>query len=416
MAEDKFYKLSRLSSGLTVLTEEVPSVRSVALGFWIKVGSKKEPLNLLGISHFIEHLVFKGSKKYSARQISEIFDSLGGEINAFTSKEYTCFYTRLLDEHIPRGLEVLSDMLENPLFKEKDIKSEKKVVFEEIAMYEDTPDEKIHDLFASVVFKGHPLSKNVLGKKETLLSIQRDDLFSFYRSHYTPKNTVLVASGHISHEELIEHTLPALEENSNPVCEEKVSKEEVPELYIEEKETEQMHLCIGAKVFAANHPKRFALAILDTILGGGMSSRLFQEIREKRGLAYSVYSYHTLYSDSGLFAVYVGTSPKQARTVISLVREEISKITRDLKQKEIRKAKDHLKGHLVLSLESTSSRMNRLGKAYLSQGEALSIDELIEKLENVTLEEIAEVAEKWLSPEKLIIVGIGPSRSSEIAS
>jgi predicted Zn-dependent peptidase len=255
MTEDKFYNFSRLPSGLTVLTEEVPSVRSVAIGFWVKVGAKKEPLNLLGISHFIEHLVFKGSKKYSARQISEIFDSLGGEINAFTSKEYTCFYTRLLDEHIPQGLDVLSDMLENPLFKEKDIKSEKKVVFEEIAMYEDSPDEKIHDLFASVLFKGHPLSKNVLGKKETLLSIQREDLFSFYRSYYTPTNTVLVASGHISHNELIENTLPILKEDPSLLCEEEKVEKKVPQIYIEEKDTEQMHLCIGAKVFAAKHPK-----------------------------------------------------------------------------------------------------------------------------------------------------------------
>ena len=415
MAEDKFYKLSKLPSGLTILTEEVESVRSVALGFWIKVGAKKEPPEIAGISHFIEHLVFKGSKKYSSREISEIFDALGGEINAFTSKEYTCFFTRLLDEHIPRGLEVLSDMLENPLFAEKDIESERKVVFEEIAMYEDSPQDKVHDLFASVVFKGHPLGKNILGSKETLSAITREDIFSFYNSHYTVKNTVLVASGHIAHEELIENTLPHLRESQEAAEKKESFLEDEPQLYIEEKDTEQVHLCIGARVFPANHPQRFALAILDTILGGGMSSRLFQEIREKRGLAYSVYSYHALYSEAGLFAVYVGTSPSQAKTVISLVKEEISKVIEKVEEKELRKAKDHLKGHLVLSSESTSSRMNRLGKAFLSQGEILSLEELIERLEQVTVDEVKKVAERWISPKRLSIVGIGPVKGELIS-
>lgn len=420
MREDNsFFKLSKLSSNLTLLTEEIPSVRSVALGFWVTVGSRFEPFEMSGYSHFLEHLLFKGTKKYSSLEISRIFDSLGAEVNAFTGKEYTCYYSRLLDQHVLQGLEVLWDMLINPLLQQSDIEQERQVVLEEIALYEDTPDENIHDFFISALFGDHPLGKSVLGNQKSLKKANSSKIKSFFQNHYTLPKTVLVTAGNINHqsllnwfgqesknEEVFNDTLQMVE----------LAPQEESQVKIQTKETEQVHLCLGARIFHARHPDRFALAILDGLLGGGMSSRLFQEIREKRGLAYSVYSYHSLFIDTGLLATYVGTRPNNVKEVLKIVRGEFERLCNEtLREEEVEKVKNQLKGRLILSMESTSARMNRLGKSYLAHGEILSLEQLINRVESVEIEDIHRIAQNYLTPDKISVTAIGPVKESDLS-
>ncbi len=433
MVASKHFRETLLPSNLSVLTEKVPYVRSVALGFWVKVGSKFELNEQSGISHFLEHLIFKGSKKYPAHKISAIFDSLGGEFNAFTGKEYTCFYARLLDEHVALALEILSDILQNPLFSQNDIKSEKQVILEEISLYEDTPDEKIHDLFISSLWENHPLGKSILGKKEIIKKITRKEVQDFFSKYYLPDNLSIVAAGAIDHEKLISMIQDNFYLNSSATKVDKFNSQDqlkvdtsfVPPVVtgskvrskIHFKKTEQAHICYGTQVFKANHPDRFALAILDTILGGGMSSRLFQEIREKRGLAYSIYSYHTLFSEKGLIAIYAGTHPSKAKEVLDLIKKEILKISsKRIKKEELKKAKDHLKGQLILSNENTTSRMMRLGRAKISEGEILSVDELIKRIDEVTSDDVLRLAQEFLNPEKMVLTIIGPLKKNQLSN
>jgi len=411
------FKKTRLKNGVRVLTEGLPQVRSVTLGFWIGSGSRDESDELNGVSHFLEHLLFKGTEKRSARQISETFDSLGAELNAFSAKEFTCFYARLLDEHVSIGVEVLSDMLQNSLFREEDIDSEREVILEEISLYEDTPDDRIHDLFASALWENHPLGKSVLGHTETVRSFRREDIFSFYSRHYVPNNIIVAAAGHIDHQRLVELVEEHFVSTTNFEFSRKLFVPQVePHLTVYNKKTEQAHICYGALGFHSRHPDRFALAILDNILGGGMSSRLFQEIREKRGLVYSVYSYNSLFSETGLFTIYAGTRPSKTEQVIKLIKREINRLLEQgITPEELDRAKNHLKGELVLSMESTSHRMTRLGRSELSDGEFLSLDELMARIDAATAEDVNRVAREILDPQKMVLAVIGPFKTEELA-
>lgn len=406
-----------LRNEVRVLTEVLPQVRSVTLGFWVGVGSRDEPEELNGVSHFLEHLLFKGTEKRSAREISETFDSLGAELNAFSAKEVTCFYARLLDEHLPIGVEVLSDMLQNSLFRAEDIDSEREVILEEISLYEDTPDDRIHDLFASVLWENHPLGKSVLGHIETVRSFSQEDILSFFSQHYVPNNLVVAAAGHLDHDKLVELIDKYFTPKTNLKFSRKLFVPEVePHLTVYTKKTEQAHICYGAQGFHARHQDRFALAILDNILGGGMSSRLFQEVREKKGLVYSIYSYNSLYSETGLFAIYAGTRPSKTEQVIKLIKREINRILGDgITSDELHRSKNHIKGELVLGLESTSHRMSRLGKAELSDGELLSLDELVERIDGVTVEDVNRIAREIFIPQKMVLAVIGPFKTEELA-
>ena len=402
---------------MKVISETIPHVRSVALGFWVRVGSRDEMEADNGMSHFIEHLLFKGTETRSAREISEIFDALGGELNAFTTKEYTCFFTRLLDEHVPVGIEVLSDMIQHPRFDERDVESERNVVLEEINLHEDSPDERIHDVFASALFEGHPLGKAILGTEQTVSGFSPDDVRRFFSEQYRPENIAVVAAGNISHRDLVGLVEKFAEpgEKGRPIRKEfHPQVEKKVDVYT--KSTEQAHIVFGAEAYSAADERRFALNVLDTILGGGMSSRLFQEIREKRGLVYSVYSYHSSYAETGFLAVYAGTAPSNAEKVIGLIQGEIENIVKDgVTKGELERAKEHIKGQLVLGLESTSRRMTRLGRIEMTHGEYLSIDEVISRIDAVTLEAVSEVARDIFKPEKIVLTAIGPFELGALA-
>ncbi len=406
-----------MDNGIRVLSEILPQVRSVTLGFWIGVGSRDEPSELGGISHFLEHLLFKGTEKRTGREISELFDALGGELNAFSAKEYTCFYARLLDEHVPIGIEVLSDMLQHSLMGEKDIQAEKEVVLEELNLYEDTPDDRIHDLFAQVLWQNHPLGKSVLGSISTVRSFSRDDIIKFFSHHYIPKNIVIAAAGRIDHKNLLDMVSKHFTSYGDANFSRKLFVPEIePKVIVFNKPTEQCHICIGVQGLHARHEDRFALSILDNILGGGMSSRLFQEIREKKGLTYSIYSYNSLYTETGLFAIYAGTRPSKTEQVIKIIQDEIGKLLEDgVSEEEAKRAKDHIKGELVLGLESTSNRMSRLGKSELSDGEFLSLDELVERIDKVTKADVDRVAQSIFSPKSMVLTVIGPFKTGELA-
>ncbi len=412
-----FFKESTLESGLKVITEEIPYVRSVAMGFWIAVGARDESDKYNGMSHFLEHLLFKGTKTRTAKQISEVFDSLGGELNAFTAKEYTYFYTRLLDEQVPLGAEVLSDMLQNSLFGEKEISAEKEVVVEEINLHLDTPDELVHDLFAQHLWKNHPLGRSGLGDTKTVRSFTQKDVKDFFCRNYMLDNMVIAAAGNLKHEQIVELVKKFFaKKTSKRVSRERVKPKVASGITVMDRKTEQAHIVFGTQSLHARHKDRFALAILDSILGGGMSSRLFQEVREKRGLVYSIYSYLALYAETGLFSVYAGTRPSQVEEVVKIVKSEIESVTeKGVKQEELCRAKDHLKGQLVLSMENTGTRMIRLGKSEIIRGEILSLDELVERIDRVESNDILRVAQNIFGSKNLLLAAIGPLSEDKLS-
>ncbi|WP_281887556.1 pitrilysin family protein [Paenibacillus sp. YYML68] len=396
-----------LSNGLRVVVEKIPTCRSVAFGIWVKTGSRNENETNNGISHFIEHMLFKGTDKYSAKEIAEIFDGIGGNVNAFTSKEYTCYYCKVLDEHLPLAVEVLSDMFFNSVFDPEELEKEKNVIYEEIAMYEDTPDDMVHDLIARAAFGEHRLGQTIIGTQQNLEPMTRDTLKSYMKEQYTPANTVVAIAGNIGDDvlQLIERHFQSF--TGSPAEQESSKLDFRSDLEYFQKKTEQNHICLSLPGLAVSDEQLYATVLLNNAIGGGMSSRLFQEIREKRGLAYSVYSYHTSYQDGGMFTIYTGTAPKQTAEVLKVTMEMLH----DLKQNgltpaELRKGKEQMKGSLILSLESTSSRMNRLGKNELMLGRHYSLDEIIARIERVEMEQIEELTASLLSkPFALAMVG-----------
>ncbi len=391
-----FYERTVLDNGITVITERMDTVRSVALGIWFAVGSRDEAPDEAGLAHFMEHMMFKGTPTRTAAGISEAFDRIGAELNAFTSKEYTCFYTRLLDTRLEDGLSILGDMVANSLLAADAVLSEREVVLEEISRYEDAPDDHIHELFTATLMPGHPIGLPVIGRKDTVGSFEEPVARGFHDRHYRTGNIVVAAAGAVDHEALVEMvrrdlTLPGGERTARALS----RPETAPRLHVFTKETEQAHICWGVEGLPARDEDRFVLAILDGILGGGMASRLFQEIREKRGLAYAVYSYHAQYQDTGEYVVYAGTRPDNAAEVVRLIREQVDAVASDgVAPEELDRVRESIKGQMVLSLESTRSRMTRLGKSEITGGELLSLDEIVERVDAVTRERIQSLAQR----------------------
>ena len=407
------YVLSERDTGERVISEHVDSVRSVSLGFWVGAGSRDERASSAGISHFIEHLLFKGSRSYSAQQIAEIFDGLGGELNAATSREHTMVYARVPDQHVETALDVMADMVYAPALV--DVDAERDVVLEEIAMYEDTPQELVHDLFSEAVFADDPLGRPVIGTAEVISSVTRDEIASYHRSMYVGPNIVVAAAGNLAHEELL-GLLTRLdgarpEAAARPVRPLLVSPPP-PSLRFGRKDTEQYHVCVGAPGISRSDRRRFAASILDAILGGSASSRLFQEIREKRGMAYAVYTFSSQYSDTGLVGVYVGTREENLTACLEILAEQLADVASgNVGAEELERAKENLKGRIMLSMELTSNRMSRLGKSLITDTELLTFEQIIAEIDAVEASAVAELAALLLAPEHLSAAGIGPDES-----
>jgi predicted Zn-dependent peptidase len=405
--------LTELDSGERVISERLDHVRSAAIGYWIGAGSRDETDAKAGVSHFIEHLLFKGSTKYTALEIAEIFDGLGGELNAATSREHTVVYSRVPDVHIETALDVMSDMVFSPLFE--DLETEREVVLEEIAMYEDTPQELVHDLMSQAVFGSHALGRPVIGTADVISSVSKRALQTYHRARYTPANIVVAAAGAVDHDHLVELVQKAVDrraaaEAAKPRVRPLLVKAPKPGLRFQRKDTEQYHVCVGAPGVSRSDRRRFAASILDAILGGSASSRLFQEIREKRGMAYAVYSYVSQYAETGQVGVYIGTREDNLAGALAIAVEQIADIAGgNLPERELHRAKENLKGRIVLSMESTSTRMNRLGKSLVTDSEILSLDRVIAEIEAVEAQAVSELAGTLLAPERLSAAGIGPN-------
>ena len=399
-----------LSNGMRVISEEMPYVRSVAVGCWVNAGSREEEDSESGITHFIEHMVFKGTANRSADEIAYSIDSIGGHLDAFTTKETVAFTAKVLDEHVPRALDVLSDLVLYPAFREDDIEREKGVVLEELKMDEDNPDYLIHEMFVGNFWKGHPLGRPIIGTEETVSSFMAPQLRDFFARTYSPANLMLVAAGNLPHDELVglaDARFGGLKPGK-PARHE-VAPESHPSVTLRDKPSlEQVHLYLGVPSYPIAHPNRHAGYVLNTILGGGISSRLFLRIREHEGLAYSVFSDLGVFSDGGLLSVYAGTSIATARRVIDHVLEEMKQFKETaVGAEELRRAKDYMKGSLTLSLESTSSHMSNLARQERYFQRFASIEEVHEKIEQVDAAEIEQVAQEWFQPEKIALAVLG---------
>jgi predicted Zn-dependent peptidase len=405
------YRLTILPGGERVITEHVEGVRSASIGLWIGAGSRDESVARAGVSHFIEHLLFKGTERYDAVQIAELFDAMGGELNAATSRETTVVYTRVPDDHLDVALDVMTDMVFEPALA--DIDSEREVVLEEIAMVEDNPQDVVHDLAAEAVFGAHPLGRPVIGRADVIASVSRRALLGYHRGAYTGPNVVLAAAGNVDHDRIVA-ALSGRRGNGaapTPVRGRKpAGKTPRPTTLFQKKATEQYHVCLAGPGIRRDDPRRYASALLDAILGGSASSRLFQEIREKRGMAYSVYTYGSQYVDAGQVGIYVGTREENLRECLEVIARELRDVGEgNLRAGELERAKENMKGRLLLSLESTSSRMTRLGKATVSNTEIVPVEEVERRIAAVTPDEIASLARELYTPERLSAAGIGPS-------
>jgi predicted Zn-dependent peptidase len=401
------HQLTELDSGVRVVTEAVPSVRSIALGMFIGTGSRNETPAQAGVSHFLEHLLFKGTDRFSSIEIDQIFDGMGAEVNAGTGKETTSVYSRFLDQHLERALDVMADMVLRPAYP--DIDSERQVVIEEIAMYEDEPSEKVHDVLARAIFGDHPLGRPIIGTAEVIGSVPVPQIAAYHDGRYVGSNLVVSAAGNLEHDrlvELVERLATAQPGAADPAP--PAPQAIAPRACFHEKQTEQYHLCLGAPGIARADERRFALRVLDTILGGSSSSRLFQEVREKRGLAYAVYSYSSQYVDSGQVGVYVGTRPDNVAEAMDVIASELHRIASEpVDADELARAKENVKGRLALSLESTLTRMNRLGGSVLLGMPLLSLDEMVEKIDDVTADDVASLADELFAPERMSAAGVG---------
>jgi predicted Zn-dependent peptidase len=406
------YDLSTLPTGERLISEHVPSVRSVSLGFWIGTGSRDETDSRAGVSHFIEHLLFKGTGTHTAQEIAEIFDSLGGELNAATSRETTLVYARVPDDRLEPALDVIVGMVYDPAFAEVD--AEREVVLEEIAMVDDNPQDLVHDVVAEAVFGGHPLGRPVIGRAEVISTVSKRALAAYHGAVYAHNNIVVAAAGNVKHERVLELLAARIPKTGTPVprLRKPFTRVPAPGYRFQRKPTEQYHVCLGAPGISRVDDRRFAASLLDSILGGSASSRLFQEIREKRGMAYSVYSFASQYSDAGQIGLYVGTREENLVECLEIVARELSDVSDgNVRNGELERAKENLKGRMLLSMESTSNRMSRLGKSLITGSELLSLEVLVERVDAVTGAEIAEVAGDLLRLDRLSAAGIGPSEA-----
>ena len=416
--ENSLYKKTVLPNGVRIITEEIEHVRSAAIGLWVGAGSRDEGEGYKGISHFIEHMFFKGTEHRTARALAESLEAVGGQLNAFTTKEYTCYYAKVLDEDLDLAIDVLSDMFFHSLYDEQEINKEINVVIEEIKMYEDSPDELIHDIFSEQVWKDHPLGKPILGTEESIRSLNREKIMLFLSEHYAPDNVVIAVAGKIKHEDVVAKLsgeFGTFQRGGRRVLEGTPTGHTVE--HYQKKDTEQMHILLGVPGLGQDDEDIYAMHIFNNILGGGLSSRLFQEIREQRGLAYSVYSYHSTYVDTGLFSIYAGTSPKNTEEVIECILKELLEIKQQgITAGELASTKAQIKGGLYLGLESVSSRMSRLGKTELTYNRVLSPEEVIEKLEKVTLDDVKRVIGRLWKRDRISIMTLGPDGHEVVLS
>jgi predicted Zn-dependent peptidase len=414
------YLLTQLDSGTRVITEPLQGVRSAAIGLWIGTGSRDEDEARAGVTHFLEHLLFKGSSKYSAQDIAEIFDTFGGELNAATARDYTVVYGRVLDEHVETAVDVMTDMVFAPSLA--DLDSERDVVLEEIAMIEDSPQELVHDLITQAVFGKHPLGRPVLGNAEVIAHVSRRSVAAYHRARYTAANVVVAAAGSVEHKPLLALVERMEEKLRDPPARKPAARAPFiasppPTLRFQRKDTEQYHVCLGAPGISRSDKRRFAASILDGVLGGSASSRLFQEIREKRGLAYSVYTYSSQYADTGQIGIYVGTREENLAVCLEIIAEQIASIAAgDVSDEELDRAKQNLKGRIMLSMELTSNRMSRLGKSVITDSELMSLDRILAEIEAVETSGVAELAGLLLARERLSAAAIGPREDRLLAA
>ena len=397
---------------MRIVTEAMPSVRSVSLGFWIGTGSRAESDEQAGLSHLLEHLLFKGTARYGSLEIDQIFDGMGAELNAGTGKETTSVYARVIDEHLETAFDVMADMVCAPAFKEVD--SERAVILEEIAMYEDEPQDKVFDVLGEAVFGDHPLGRAIIGRAEVVAETPVPQIAAFHAERYVPANVVIAAAGSLDHERLVEmaaERVPA--GNASGRCRSRRRRQRsTPQRRFERKDTEQYHVCLGGPGLSRHDERRFAWRVLDTIFGGTSSSRLFQEIRERRGLAYSVYSFTSAYQDSGQSGLYIGTRADNVVEALEVIGTEIERMREQpASPDELTRAKENLKGRVVLALESTGARMNRLGSEVLAGAPLLPIDEVIRRIDAVSIDDLAELADELWAPEHLSAAGIGPDEA-----
>jgi predicted Zn-dependent peptidase len=407
-----------LPGGMTLLTEEMSEFRSVCLGVWLRRGSRDEVARENGVTHFIEHLVFKGTERRTAREIAKILDLLGGYSDAFTTKEYTCFYAKVLDRHLDQAVGLLADIVLHPRFDPEEIEKERKVIFEEIRMVEDTADELLFNLYFESIYGEHPLGRPIAGTLESVAAMDRDLIQDYFRRAYRSGNLILSAAGHLEHEALaalVGEAFGALP-SGNGVAEPAPPSFQPGVVLREKAELEQLHLCLGVPAFPESDPRRHSGHLLNAILGGTMSSRLFQAVREDRGLAYSVYSSLDGFLDTGTFSVYLATSPAQAREALAVVLAELRRLRREpVGQQELHEAKEHLKGSLVLAMESSSSRMSRLAKQEIYFGRQTDLDELIAEVDAVTVDGIHQLAGELLAADELSVTALGRVEESRLA-
>jgi predicted Zn-dependent peptidase len=411
------YRKTTLPNGIRIVTEDIPYVRSISFGVWVDTGSRDETEANNGISHFIEHMVFKGTKRFGMQGIAQSLESCGGYLNAFTTKEHTCYYARVLDQDLPKAIDVISDMIQFPLFPEKEIEKEKQVVIEEIKNIEDDPDDLIHDWFDRVLYGSHSLAYPVIGTPENIRAFTRQTLRAHMESHYTSNRIIVVAAGRLQHE----HVVKLVEKYFGKIRPGKdrpslSGPKRIPkQKRVFDKPINQAHVCVGTLGFSVKSRQRYPLLVLNTILGDGMSSRLFQNIREKYGFAYAVYSFANMMSDAGNFGVYVGTDKANIDNSIGLIMRELEKLVeKPVTKKEFARAKAQVKGSMMMSLESTSSRMMRLGNGELFYGRYSPIDEILKKMDAITIDEVQAVAKNLLIPERFSTVIFQPDGKAAV--
>lgn len=404
------YQRTVLPNGVRIITEHVPYLRSVTLGAWFEAGSRHEKPHQWGIAHFIEHMMFKGTANHSAREIAEIIDQRGGDLNAFTGKEQTCYYFKILDEHFAVAADLLQDMLLNSLFAPVDVDKEKNVVLEELNMYEDSPEEVVHDLFAAQIWPHDPLGKSILGSEATIAEFSPAVIREYLTSHYTSERLVIACVGNITHSEVVDKFGPALSRLPEGTNREVLKpRHELAGACFQDKDIEQVHLCLGGPALSRLDERKYALHLLDTMLGGGVSSLLFQELREERGLVYNTYSFTSLYSDVGYYGIYAGFRPQNWGQVWDVLTDLFKNVAELFTPEMLERAKGQMKSGLLLSLESTSNRMFRLAKGEMDRSRVLAPPEVMEKIDQVQYAELVELAKAIYNPDHWTWVGLGPS-------
>ncbi len=411
-----YYDLTTLPNGLRVITETMPSVRSVSIGCWADTGTRDEDISHEhGASHFLEHLLFKGSETMSAREVSETFDAIGAESNAFTSKEATCYWTRLLDQDVATGLDVLSEIIQRPAFRANEIDSERLVVIEEINMNDDDPNDVAFENFTTAAFSGHPLEAPVLGTRDSIRAMTRDDIKGYWERRYGAGSMVVAAVGNLAHEQFVDMVAERFSEWDGPSVDHRLADvTPQPRVELTRRDTEQAHIILGGKGLRRDDERRWEYQVLNHIMGSGMSSRLFREVREERGLAYSVYAFRLAYSDAGAWGVYVGTTPSQTDTAIKVIRDELEKVMEEgVTESELERAKGSMRGGLALALEDSNSRMVRLGRDEIAGLPHLSTDERLKRLDAVTRESVKKIAQELYSAERLI-GAVGPFETADL--